>query len=283
MESHLKSIPPPADERKSTPTQSMPVRRRGAFLLPNLFTTASLFSGFYSIIAGINGHFALAAIAIFVSMVLDGLDGRVARLTDTATAFGAQYDSLSDLVAFGLAPALLVYSFCQRALETYGTVWAKAGWLLVFFYAVTTALRLARFNARSGTVGKRYFQGLPCPSAAALIAGLVWFSVSQGYSAGVYVIPALHPRAGSYSACRVAHGVEPGLLQLQGIAPGSPSGLPDDSAHSVAVHSGHLVAVGRIVRCISDLRCLGSAVVARSPVSTLPSPALMLCHAFRVA
>ncbi len=191
MEFHLKSIPPPADERKSTPTQSMPVRRRGAFLLPNLFTTASLFSGFYSIIAGINGHFALAAIAIFVSMVLDGLDGRVARLTDTATAFGAQYDSLSDLVAFGLAPALLVYSFCQRALETYGTVWAKAGWLLVFFYAVTTALRLARFNARSGTVGKRYFQGLPCPSAAALIAGLVWFSVSQGYSAGVYVIPAL--------------------------------------------------------------------------------------------
>ncbi len=191
MEHPLKSVKPPAEERKPASPRPMPARRRGAFLLPNLFTTASLFSGFYSIISGINGHFAVAAMAIFISLVLDGLDGRVARLTDTATAFGAQYDSLSDVVAFGLAPALLVYSFCQRALETFGPVWAKAGWLLVFFYAATTALRLARFNARAGTVGKRYFQGLPCPSAAALIAGLVWFSVSQGYSARVYAIPAL--------------------------------------------------------------------------------------------
>lgn len=191
MEHHLKSIKPSAGGSESAPDRPKPIRRRGAFLLPNLFTTASLFAGFFSIISGMNGHFALAGIAIFVSLVLDGLDGRVARLTDTATAFGAQYDSLSDMVAFGLAPALLVYSFCQRALETYGPVWSKASWLLVFFYAATTALRLARFNARAGTVGKRYFQGLPCPSAAALIAGLVWFSVSQGYSARVYAIPAL--------------------------------------------------------------------------------------------
>ncbi|MGH8127578.1 MAG: CDP-alcohol phosphatidyltransferase family protein [Gammaproteobacteria bacterium] len=191
MEHHLKSIQPSADERKPPPVKPRPARRRGAFLLPNLFTTASLFSGFYSIIAGMNGHFAVAGIAIYVSLVLDGLDGRVARLTDTATAFGAQFDSLSDMVAFGLAPALLVYTFCQRALEAYGPVWSKVGWLLVFFYAATAALRLARFNARAGTVGKRYFQGLPSPSAAALIAGLVWFSVSQGYSAEVYVIPAL--------------------------------------------------------------------------------------------
>lgn len=191
MESHLKQIQPPDEGRESATAKPMLVRRRGAFLLPNLFTTASLFSGFYSIISGMKGHFALAGIAIYVSLVLDGLDGRVARLTDTATAFGAQYDSLSDMVAFGLAPALLVYSFCQRALETYGPVWSKVGWLLVFFYAATTALRLARFNARAGTVGKRYFQGLPSPSAAALIAGLVWFSASQGYAARIYVIPAL--------------------------------------------------------------------------------------------
>ena len=166
-------------------------RRRGAFLLPNLFTTAALFAGFYSIIASMSDRFSVAAIAIFLSMIFDGLDGRVARWTDTATAFGAQYDSLSDVISFGLAPALLIYNFCDRALLQLGPVWTKVGWLVVFFYAATTALRLARFNARIGKIGKRYFQGLPCPSAAALIAGLVWFSVSQGYSARIYLVPAL--------------------------------------------------------------------------------------------
>lgn len=178
-------------EKREKPERSPGPRRRGAFLLPNLFTTAALFSGFYSIIASMNGHFAVAAIAILISMVLDGMDGRVARLTGTATAFGAQYDSLADVVSFGLAPALMIYAFCLRALAGFGPVWAKIGWLVVFFYAATTALRLARFNARAGTVGKRYFQGLPSPAAAALIAGMVWFSVSQGYPARVYLIPAL--------------------------------------------------------------------------------------------
>lgn len=194
MEPGLKPVqsaadPPGKDQDK--PEHLPGSRRRGAFLLPNLFTTAALFSGFYSIIASMNAHFAVAAIAIYVAMVLDGMDGRVARLTGTATAFGAQYDSLSDAVSFGLAPALLIYAFCLQALEGAGPVWAKIGWLVVFFYAATTALRLARFNARAGTVGKRYFQGLPSPAAAALIAGMVWFSVSQGYPARVYAIPAL--------------------------------------------------------------------------------------------
>ncbi len=194
MEPNLKSVQPdsqPPNSRSSKPEANGRPRRRGAFLLPNLFTTAALFAGFYSIIAGMSGRFSAAAIAIFLAMVFDGLDGRVARWTGTATAFGAQYDSLSDVVSFGLAPALLIYNFCGRALVILGPVWAKVGWLVVFFYAATTALRLARFNARIGTVGKRYFQGLPCPSAAALIAGLVWFSVSQGYSTRIYLIPAL--------------------------------------------------------------------------------------------
>ncbi len=166
-------------------------RRRGIFLLPNLFTTAALFAGFYSIIAAMSGLFTAASIAIFIAMVLDGLDGRVARFTGTASAFGAQYDSLSDLIAFGLAPALLVYRFALEGLVDYGWIWAKIGWLAAFLYAVTTALRLARFNTRSGTVGKRFFQGLPCPAAAALIAGLIWFTQSIGVSAHMLAIPAL--------------------------------------------------------------------------------------------
>ncbi len=194
MEPNLKPVqsgPHPDSTDTEKPDGPAQPRRRGAFLLPNLFTTAALFFGFYSIIASMNGHFSVAAISIYIAMVFDGLDGRVARWTGTATAFGAQYDSLSDVVSFGLAPALMIYALCLRALDVYGPVWAKVGWLVVFFYAATTALRLARFNARAGTVGKRYFQGLPCPAAAAMIAGLVWFSVSQGYSAKIYAIPAL--------------------------------------------------------------------------------------------
>ncbi|HEX5313374.1 MAG TPA: phosphatidylcholine/phosphatidylserine synthase, partial [Gammaproteobacteria bacterium] len=147
-------------------------------------------AGFYSIIAAMSGLFTAAAIAIFIALVLDGLDGRVARFTGTTSAFGAQYDSLSDLVAFGLAPALLVYRFALSGLADYGWVWAKIGWLAAFFYAVATALRLARFNSRAG-IPKRYFQGLPCPSAAALIAGSIWFAQSLGVSSHALAIPAL--------------------------------------------------------------------------------------------
>ncbi len=166
-------------------------RRRGIYLLPNLFTTGALFAGFYAIVAGMRGSYAAAAIAIFIAMVLDGLDGRVARLTGTASAFGAQYDSLSDLVSFGIAPALLIYHYALFSLVGYGQIWGKIGWLVAFFYAGATALRLARFNARIGTQGKRFFQGLPSPAAAATIAGLVWLASDLDISAAALAIPAV--------------------------------------------------------------------------------------------
>lgn len=145
-------------------------RRRGIYFLPNLFTTAGLFAGFYAIIAAINGQFEAAAIAMFVAMVMDGIDGRVARMTNTQSDFGAEYDSMADMVSFGLAPALVVH---QWALLDMG----KLGWMAAFIYTCGAALRLARFNTQVGSADKRYFQGLPSPAAAALLAGLVWVSV----------------------------------------------------------------------------------------------------------
>ncbi|WP_205342934.1 CDP-diacylglycerol--serine O-phosphatidyltransferase [Denitrificimonas caeni] len=143
------------------------VRHRGIYLLPNLFTTANLFAGFYSIICAINGNFYVAAATVFVAMVLDGLDGRVARLTNTQSAFGAEYDSLSDMVAFGLAPAIIAY---QWALSELGNV----GLTIAFIYVACAALRLARFNTQIGIVDKRWFIGLASPAAAGLVAGMVW-------------------------------------------------------------------------------------------------------------
>ena len=157
----------------SEPELPIKKQRRGIYLLPNLFTTAALFAGFYAIIAAINGRFEVAAASIFVAMVLDGADGRIARMTNTQSAFGAEYDSLSDVISFGLAPGIIVY---QWALSGMG----KLGWLAAFFYAAATALRLARFNTQLGVADKRYFQGLPCPMAAAVVAGLIWFSADHG-------------------------------------------------------------------------------------------------------
>ena len=147
-------------------------RRRGIFLLPNLFTTGALFAGFYSIVQAMNGRFEQAAIAIFVAMILDGLDGRVARLTNTQSAFGAEYDSLSDMVSFGVAPALVMYSFALKGM-------GKLGWIAAFVYCAGAALRLARFNTMLGVQDKRWFQGLPSPAAATLVAGLVWVMVDN--------------------------------------------------------------------------------------------------------
>jgi|UPI000427988C CDP-diacylglycerol--serine O-phosphatidyltransferase len=143
------------------------VRHRGIYLLPNLFTTANLFAGFYAIINAMNGNFYVAAAAVFVAMVLDSLDGRVARLTNTQSAFGAEYDSLSDMVAFGVAPALLAFEW---ALGSMG----KVGWMVAFIYVAGAALRLARFNTQIGSVDKRYFIGLASPAAAGVVAGTVW-------------------------------------------------------------------------------------------------------------
>jgi CDP-diacylglycerol---serine O-phosphatidyltransferase len=145
------------------------VRRRGIYLLPNLFTTAALFAGFYAIVQAMNGRFDQSAVAIFVAMVLDMLDGRVARLTKTQSAFGAEYDSLSDMVSFGAAPALIVYEWALRGM-------GKLGWIAAFVYVAGAALRLARFNTMLEVADKRYFQGLPSPAAAALVAGFVWIA-----------------------------------------------------------------------------------------------------------
>src|SRR6266436_5302279 len=145
------------------------VRRRGIYLLPNLLTTAALFAGFYAIVQAMNGRFDQASIAIFVAMVLDGLDGRVARLTKTQSAFGAEYDSLSDMVCFGAAPALVVYEWALLSMKNWG-------WFAAFVYCAGAALRLARFNTNIEVVDKRFFQGLPSPAAAALVAGFLWLA-----------------------------------------------------------------------------------------------------------
>jgi CDP-diacylglycerol--serine O-phosphatidyltransferase len=143
-----------------------PVRRRGIYLLPNAFTTAALFCGFYAIVMAMNQRFEHATWAIFIAMILDGLDGRVARLTNTQSEFGAQYDSLSDMVSFGAAPALVIYEWSLRGL-------GKLGWIAAFVYCAGAALRLARFNTNIEVVDKRFFQGLPSPAAAALVAGYI--------------------------------------------------------------------------------------------------------------
>ena len=148
--------------------------RRGIYLLPNLLTTGALFSGFYSIVAAMNQQFESAAIAIFVAMILDGMDGRIARLTNTQSAFGMQYDSLSDMISFGLAPSLVIYKW---ALFSMG----KLGWLAAFVYTVCACLRLARFNTQATSVDKRFFQGLPSPGAAAVIGGLVWSGTNHSF------------------------------------------------------------------------------------------------------
>jgi CDP-diacylglycerol--serine O-phosphatidyltransferase len=147
-------------------------RRRGIYLLPNLFTTANLFAGFYAVLAAMQGRFEAAAIAIFAAMLLDGIDGRVARLTHTQSDFGAEYDSLADMVAFGVAPALVAYEWALGGL-------GKVGWLAAFVYTAAAALRLARFNTQVGIADKRFFQGLPSPSAAGIIAAGVWIGADH--------------------------------------------------------------------------------------------------------
>lgn len=150
-------------------------RRRSIYLLPNAFTTANLFAGFYAVVQAMNGRFEMAAIAIFLAMVFDGMDGRVARLTNTQSAFGEQYDSLSDMTSFGVAPALVMYVWSLQSL-------GRWGWLAAFIYVVGAALRLARFNTNIAVVDKRFFQGLPSPAAAALVAGFLWLAVDNKLS-----------------------------------------------------------------------------------------------------
>lgn len=156
-------------------------KRKGIYLLPNLLTTAGLFSGFYAVVASMNGHFEVAAIAIFVAMIFDGLDGRVARLTNTQSEFGAEYDSMADMVSFGMAPALVSYNWGLTGL-------GKIGWLAAFIYVAGAALRLARFNTNLMVQDKRYFQGLASPAAAAVVAGMVWVGVGYDINGNDYSI-----------------------------------------------------------------------------------------------
>ena len=163
----------PQDNQGGRP-QIGALRRRGIYLLPNLFTTAALFAGFYAIVQAMNQRFEIAAVAIYIAMVLDGLDGRIARLTRTQSEFGAEYDSLSDMVSFGAAPALVIYEWSLKGL-------GKMGWVAAFVYCAGAALRLARFNTNIDVVDKRWFQGLPSPMGAALVAGLVWIMNDLGF------------------------------------------------------------------------------------------------------
>ena len=163
--------PSPEPEGDDSPLQR---RRKGVYVLPNLVTLAALFGGFYAIVMAMNGRFEQAAVGVFCAMVLDSLDGRVARMTNTQSTFGEQMDSLSDMVSFGAAPALIVYEWALKGM-------GKAGWVAAFVYCACAALRLARFNTNLTVVDKRFFQGLPSPAAAALVMGFIWLMDDAGY------------------------------------------------------------------------------------------------------
>ncbi|MBY0453534.1 MAG: CDP-diacylglycerol--serine O-phosphatidyltransferase [Burkholderiaceae bacterium] len=167
------------DDNESTQNAQVMVRqrRKGIYILPNLFTLAALFGGFYAVVMAMNGRFDMAAIGVFCAMVLDSLDGRVARMTNTQSAFGEQMDSLSDMVSFGAAPALIAYVWALKDL-------GRWGWIAAFVYCACAALRLARFNVNTSVVDKRYFQGLPSPAAAALVAGFIWLMTELGVQRG---------------------------------------------------------------------------------------------------
>ena len=165
------------DSQQPAPEMQLPKRRKGIYVLPNLFTLAALFGGFYAIVMAMNGHFEQSAIGVFCAMVLDSLDGRVARMTNTQSAFGEQMDSLSDMVSFGAAPALIAYEWGLRGL-------GRWGWVAAFVYCACAALRLARFNVNTSVVDKRYFQGLPSPAAAAVVVGFIWMMTEMGVGRG---------------------------------------------------------------------------------------------------
>ena len=163
-------------------TEEMKKKLPGVFLLPNLITTGALFSGFYSIISSINGDIISAIFAILIAMVLDGLDGRIARLTNTQTSFGAYYDSLSDMLCFGIAPAILLYTWSLSNFNIYGWHWSKVAWITCFIYVAAVALRLARFNSKHQTQDKKYFIGLASPAAAAVVICYAWMIEDSGLS-----------------------------------------------------------------------------------------------------
>lgn len=180
-------------------------RHKGIYLFPNLVTTGVLFAGFYGIVAAIDDNYVRSAVALLIAMVLDGLDGRLARLTGTESEFGKEYDSLADLVAFGVAPAIVVYQWGLVRLAEYGWIWGKIGWLAAFIYAASAAMRLARFNCLPKTNDQRFFEGLPSPSAAALVTFMVWLWTDLGWTGGSAMAFAcvITPLAGALMVSRI--------------------------------------------------------------------------------
>ena len=242
------------------------MRDRGIYLLPNLFTTGALFAGFYAVVQAMNGRFEHAAVAIFIAMVLDGLDGRVARMTHTQSAFGAEYDSLSDMVSFGVAPALVIYEFALQGM-------GKLGWIAAFVYCAGAALRLARFNTQLDTVtDKRFFQGLPSPAAAALIAGFVWVMVEYGV-AGQDV---RWLAGGDRAVRRPDHGQQLPLLQRQGNQPQEERAVLRHPAGGAGLHPGVDQPARSAVRCVRAVwpvglcRCAVERLRRKKPADTAP-------------
>jgi CDP-diacylglycerol--serine O-phosphatidyltransferase len=173
QQTSLEDVIPVGEHEEEVSEGGKTVRHKGIYLLPNLFTLAAMFAGFYSVISAMNGYFENAAIAIFVALILDGLDGRIARMTNTQSAFGAEFDSLADMVSFGVAPALVAFTWALSSL-------GRIGWAVAFIYVAGTAIRLARFNTQIETADKNYFTGLASPAAAALVAGLIWICNDYG-------------------------------------------------------------------------------------------------------
>jgi len=169
---------------RESDSKARSVRHKGIYLFPNLITTGVLFAGFYGIVAAIDDNYVRSAVALLIAMVLDGLDGRLARLTGTESDFGKEYDSLADLVAFGVAPAIIVYQWGLVRLADYGWIWGKIGWLAAFIFVASAAMRLARFNVMPDTNDRRFFEGLPSPSAAALVTFMVWLWTDLGWTGG---------------------------------------------------------------------------------------------------
>ena len=219
-------------------------RRKGIYILPNLFTLAALFGGFYAVVMAMNGRFDLAAVGVFCAMVLDSLDGRVARMTNTQSAFGEQMDSLSDMVSFGAAPALIAYEWSLKGL-------GRWGWIAAFVYCACAALRLARFNVNTAVVDKRYFQGLPSPAAAALVAGFIWLMTEHGRQGRTSVrLDHVRRRA----VCGADDGDQRAVLQLQGHADEEERALRGDRADRAGHRRHQHPSADRAVRPVRGLR-----------------------------
>ena len=230
-------------------------RRKGIYLLPNLVTTGGLFAGFYSIVASIDGNFHLAAWAIFAAMLLDGLDGRVARLTSTASEFGKEFDSLADMVSFGLAPAIVVYQWGVERLAGYGAIWGRLGWLAAFLYVAAAAFRLARFNSNVAQ-DRRFFQGLASPAAAAGVASMIWLATAyQGFEG----LPALVAGVTITAVTGLLMMSRFAYVSFKDVNPGETRAIRPIAVDSARHHRHRHRAADHDLRVVPRLRRIGAA------------------------